>query len=180
MRTPRLRTDECRDYPSQNTGGAHHWMMAAGSMMTVLVLLLPHVSPRDRTRCSRGSSGIGIANLGEQAVAVAWIGAKQAPTRERLWPYSSLSDIFSRSSNVPRRNSSPVELSSAVSPNEVIVCSKVNAAFGYAFHTARSSAAIVSQPNVNMYRPGSATRPTWGHVILLTGNPFLLRFSLVF
>jgi hypothetical protein len=34
----------------------------------------------------------------------------------------------------------------------------------------RSCAVIVSHPNLNMYRPGSVTRPTCAHVILLTDN----------
>jgi hypothetical protein len=44
------------------------------------------------------------------------------------------------------------------------------AAFGYFSQIARSLAVIVSHPNVNMYRPGAATRPTCAQVILLTTN----------
>lgn len=76
----------------------------------------------------------------------------------------SLNEIFSRNSNVPRRNSSPI--SSVIA----VLLTSVNAAFGYRSHTVKSSAVIVSQPNLSMYRPGSVTRPTCGHVILLTGN----------
>src|SRR5713101_4148753 len=45
--------------------------------------------------------------------------------------------------------------------------------------TARSSAVTVSQPNVNMYRPGSVTCPAFCQVILLTTNrSFLLRSAI--
>src|ERR1700753_1614189 len=50
----------------------------------------------------------------------------------------------------------------------------VNAAFGNCFHTAKSSAVMVSQPNLNRYRPGSVTRPTCCHVTLSTANPVVL------
>jgi len=44
--------------------------------------------------------------------------------------------------------------------------------------TARSSAAIVSHPNLNMYRPGSVTRPTCRHVTSLTAlAPGPMRYS---
>src|SRR4029077_1224286 len=55
-----------------------------------------------------------------------------------------------------------------------VVLTSVNAAFGCCSHTARSSAEIVSQPNLNIYRPGSVTRPTCAQVILLTANHFPL------
>jgi hypothetical protein len=48
----------------------------------------------------------------------------------------------------------------------------VNAAFGNCSQTARSSAVTVSHPNLNMYRPGSVTRPTCAQVTLLTANHF--------
>jgi hypothetical protein len=35
----------------------------------------------------------------------------------------------------------------------------------------------VSQPNLNMYRPGSVTPPTCCQVILLTANHFPFAFS---
>src|ERR1700753_2737580 len=50
----------------------------------------------------------------------------------------------------------------------------VNAAFGNCFHTAKSSAVMVSQPNLNRYRPGSVTRPTCCQVTLSTANPVIL------
>jgi hypothetical protein len=92
---------------------------------------------------------------------------KTAPRRSLCWPHFSLSERFSRNSKVPRRNSSTVS-----SPGSVVVAvlKSMNAAFGYASQTARSSDVIVSHPNVNMYRPGSVTRPTCGQVILLTVN----------
>jgi hypothetical protein len=46
----------------------------------------------------------------------------------------------------------------------------VKVASGNRSQIARSSAATVSQPNLNMYRPGSATRPALCHVILLTND----------
>jgi hypothetical protein len=46
----------------------------------------------------------------------------------------------------------------------------VNAAVRYFCQIARSSAVIVNQPNLNMYLPGSVTRPTCAQVILLTGD----------
>lgn len=49
----------------------------------------------------------------------------------------------------------------------------MNAAFGNCFQTATSSAAMVSQPNLNRYRPGSVTRPTCCQVTLSTTNPVL-------
>jgi hypothetical protein len=36
---------------------------------------------------------------------------------------------------------------------------------------------MVSQPNLNMYRPGSVARPAWAQVILLTANHAPLRFN---
>jgi len=48
------------------------------------------------------------------------------------------------------------------------VLTSVNTASGNWCQTARSSSVIVSQPNLYMYRPGSVTRPTRGHVILST------------
>jgi hypothetical protein len=42
---------------------------------------------------------------------------------------------------------------------------------------ARSSAVTVSQPNLNMYRPGSVTRPACCQVILLTLTHFPFAFS---
>jgi hypothetical protein len=64
---------------------------------------------------------------------------------------------------VPRRNSS--------TPSVVdVVLTSENTAVGYCSQMARSSAVIVSHPNVNEYRPGSVTWPTLVHVILLTAN----------
>jgi hypothetical protein len=65
---------------------------------------------------------------------------------------------------VPRRNSS------TPTPSVVDVLTSENTAVGYCFQMARSSAVIVSHPNVNEYRPGSVTWPTLVHVILLTAN----------
>jgi len=42
---------------------------------------------------------------------------------------------------------------------------------GYRPQTAMSSAVIASQPNLNLYRPGSLVRLTWDHMILLTNKP---------
>src|SRR5882757_6138419 len=44
----------------------------------------------------------------------------------------------------------------------------VNEACGNCRQIARSSAVTVSHPNLNMYRPGSVTRPALCHVTLLT------------
>jgi hypothetical protein len=63
---------------------------------------------------------------------------------------------------VPRRNSS--------TPSVDVVLTSENTAVGYCSQMARSSAVIVSHPNVNEYRPGSVTWPTLAHVILLTAN----------
>jgi hypothetical protein len=79
----------------------------------------------------------------------------------------------SQSSNVPRRNSSPTTSVAAA------VVTSVNAAFGNCSQTARSSAVTVSHPNLNMYRPGSVTRPTCAQVTLLTANHFPFAFSLL-
>jgi hypothetical protein len=52
----------------------------------------------------------------------------------------------------------------------------VNAAFGNCSQTARSSAVIVSHPNLNMYRPGSVTRPLragWWSYIGIPNNFFV-------
>jgi hypothetical protein len=87
----------------------------------------------------------------------------------------SLSERCSHFSNVPRRYSSIV--SASVSVDCVNVRSSVNAAFGYACQIARSSGVTVSQPNLNMYRPGSVTRPTCAQVILLTAKHFPFAFS---
>jgi hypothetical protein len=65
------------------------------------------------------------------------------PKAVSVVPHFSLSEIFSRSSNVPRRNSSSASAAGAV-------LSKVNAAFGCCFQTARSSAVTVSYPNLNI------------------------------
>ncbi len=71
-------------------------------------------------------------------------------------------------SNTPSRNSS----SPVSTPGCVVVPAlySVNAAFGNCFQMARSSAVIVTQPNLNMYRPGSVTCPTCAQVNLLTSN----------
>jgi hypothetical protein len=62
-------------------------------------------------------------------------------------PYSGLP-----MSNEPSRYSSPSSLvGSGIS---------VKVAAGNCFQIARSSAVTVSQPNLNMYRPGSVTFPT--------------------
>jgi hypothetical protein len=42
---------------------------------------------------------------------------------------------------------------------------------------ARSSGVTVSHPNLNMYRPGSVTRPTCDQVTLLTANQLPFAFS---
>ena len=78
-----------------------------------------------------------------------------------------------QSSNVPSRNSSPMTSVAAA------VVTSVNAAFGNCSQTARSSAVTVSHPNLNMYRPGSVTRPTCAQVTLLTANHFPFAFSLL-
>jgi hypothetical protein len=67
---------------------------------------------------------------------------------------------------VPSRNSSPMTSVAAA------VVTSVNAAFGNCSQTARSSGVTVSHPNLNMYRPGSVTRPTCAQVTLLTANHF--------
>jgi hypothetical protein len=72
---------------------------------------------------------------------------------------------------VPRRNSSPTTSVAAA------VVTSVNAAFGNCSQTARSSAVTVSHPNLNMYRPGSVTRPTCAQVTLLTANHFPFAFT---
>jgi hypothetical protein len=79
-------------------------------------------------------------------------------------------DIFPQleCSNVPRRYSSSVSAAG-------VVLNSVNAAFGYCSQRARSSAVIVSHPNVNMYRPGSVTHPTCAQVSLLTDTLRLER-----
>jgi hypothetical protein len=77
----------------------------------------------------------------------------------------------SQSSNVPSRNSSPTTSVAAA------VVTSENAAFGNCSQTARSSAVTVSHPNLNMYRPGSVTRPTCAQVTLLTANHFPFAFS---
>jgi hypothetical protein len=92
--------------------------------------------------------------------------ATRTNTPERTPPHFSLSEGFSCSSNAPRRNSSPASVAAAV-------WTSVNAAFGNCCQTARSSAVTVSQPNVNMYRPGSVTCPAFCQVILLTTAHFL-------
>ena len=94
-------------------------------------------------------------------------------TSERT--YFSLTERLSRNSNMPRRNSSPVACSGSVA---VTVRYSVNAAFGNCSQIARSSAVTINHPNVNKYRPGSATRPTCAHVILLTANHFPFAFIL--
>jgi hypothetical protein len=55
--------------------------------------------------------------------------------------------------------------------------SRISAAVGNCSQTARSSDVTVSHPNLNMYRPGSVTRPTCDQVTLLTANhcPFRLQ-----
>jgi hypothetical protein len=50
----------------------------------------------------------------------------------------------------------------------------VNAASGWVSQIARSSAVIVNQPNVYMYRPGSITRPTCAQVTLFMGKSLSL------
>src|ERR1700682_4836238 len=90
-------------------------------------------------------------------------------TSEQRLPHLSLSEGFSCSSNAPSRNSSPASVAGGVA-----VWTSVNAAFGNCFQTARSSAVTVSQPNVNIYRPGSVTRPAFCQVILLTTDHFFL------
>ncbi|SRR5258708_25709518 len=78
--------------------------------------------------------------------------------------------LTSQSSNVPRQNSSPTT-------SDAAVVTSVNAAFGNCSQTARSSGVTVSHPNLNMYRPGSVTRPTCDQVTLLTANHFPFAFS---
>ena len=54
----------------------------------------------------------------------------------------------------------------------------VNAASGNCRQIARSSAVMVSQPNLNIYRPGSVTRPAFCHVTLVTTDqPLGAEFS---
>ena len=89
---------------------------------------------------------------------------------------------MSHNSKVPRRNSSTVSSPASLPfrlhlPLPSLLLKSVNAASGYFSQMARSSAVIVSQPNVNMYRPGSVTRPTCGQVSLLTANHFPFAFS---
>src|SRR6266704_1336733 len=79
-------------------------------------------------------------------------------TGEKKALHFSLSARSFRNSNAPKRYSS---ISDAV-------LISVNAAFGSCCQIARSSAAMVSHPNLNMYRPGSVTRPTCRHVTFLT------------
>jgi hypothetical protein len=117
-----------------------------------------------------GGKPVGSCPAGNHNHSLTWRGAVSGTprgkdcARERQKNYFSLSEMFSRSSNVPRRNSSPA--SSVI----IAVLKSVNAAFGYCSHTAKSSTVIVSHPNLNMYRPGSVTRPICAHVILLTGD----------
>ena len=87
------------------------------------------------------------------------IRAFQAKKPLHLSPPEPPCEDVSGSSNAPRRNSSPASVSA--------VLTSVNAASGNCSQIARSSADIVSHPNVNMYRPGSVTRPTFCHVTLL-------------
>ena len=69
-----------------------------------------------------------------------------------------------QSSNVPRRNSYPRASVAAA------VVTSVNAAFGNCSQTARSCAVTVSHPNLNMYRPGSVTRPTCAQVFIFPSH----------
>src|SRR6202048_3384854 len=75
---------------------------------------------------------------------------------------------LSCNSNVPKRYSSSASLA---------VLTSVNVASGNCRQIAKSSAVTVSQPNLNMYRPGSVTRPAFCHVILLiaAGDPNSFR-----
>ncbi len=72
---------------------------------------------------------------------------------------------FPPSSKAPSRNSS-------VASGVVVICTSVNTASGNCSQTPRSSVAMVSHPNVNMYRPGSVTRPAFCQLILLTTDQF--------
>jgi hypothetical protein len=72
-------------------------------------------------------------------------------------------------SNEPNANSSP--------DSKAPLGSNVIAASGYVSQIARSSAVIVNQPNVNMYLPGSITRPTCAQVTLFMGKSFSFRLQ---
>jgi hypothetical protein len=72
-------------------------------------------------------------------------------------------------SNEPNANSSP--------DSEAPFGSSVNEASGYVSKTPISSAVIVTQPNLNMYRPGSVTRPSFDQVTLFTGKSRSLRLQ---
>jgi hypothetical protein len=94
-----------------------------------------------------GATGTGIRRIAlELGVGVGTVirvtGDRSVRSRTRL-SHFSLSEIFTRSSNVPRRNSSWASATGAV-------LNSVNAAFGYCCQTARSSAVMVSHPNLNM------------------------------
>src|SRR5260370_27622288 len=94
---------------------------------------------------------------------------REPPNKDRPKAVSGLRTC--QSSNVPRRNSSPTTSVAAA------VVTSVNAAFGNCSQTPRSSAVTVSHPNLNMYRPGSVTRPTCAQVTLLTANHFPFAFT---
>src|SRR3979490_86922 len=130
-----------------------------------------HPGGRERNKRPRNPqppSGIRIPGLRQ----VAQPGDRALPNKKPLQfslkeSFFSLKESFSPRSNAPSRNSSPSSVSAAV-------LTSVNAAFGNCSQTAisSSSAVRVSHPNVNMYRPGSVTRPAFCHVILLTTDDF--------
>ena len=99
------------------------------------------------------------------------LSVNSGPAKQNDRPKAASGLRTSQSSNVPRRNSSPTTSVAAA------VVTSVNAAFGNCSQTARSSAVTVSHPNLNMYRPGSVTRPTCAKVTLLTANHFPFAFT---
>src|ERR1700722_14126442 len=95
-------------------------------------------------------------------------GARSCPEPYKVGDGSHFS-LGGTGSNEPNANSSP--------DSTAALGSNVNAASGYVSQIARSSAVIVNQPNVNMYLPGSVTRPTCAQVILFMGKSFSLRLQ---
>src|ERR1700730_14797796 len=95
-------------------------------------------------------------------------GRRMDAVLKRYFPkllHFSPNERSSPGSNVPSRNSPAASVVDVVRTSE-------NAAFGSFSQTARSSAVTVSQPNRNMYRPGSVTRPACCHVTLSTNHFF--------
>ena len=116
---------------------------------------------------------------GPQGDELAAVGSGTGSSNRRFQPRSTTSAmplvesyLFfcgpTGNSNAPKRYSSPASLA---------VLTSVNVASGNRRQIAKSSAVTVSQPNLNMYRPGSVTRPAFCHVILLiaAGGPNSFR-----